>query len=219
MPSIRAIVRELDPTVPVRNVQTLDDVVVGGDRADAMVDHPARHVRRARARDGRARRVRRAVVPRHAADARARNSHRARRVVGLGARLVVRRGLGLVDAGLVIGIAGALALTRFMTTLLFGVTPTDPLTFVVVAALLTGAPRCSRAICRRVARLVSIRSSRSGPSNTQTEVRSLAFARVTALRDDRRYIDSSMLFGQSCLSSRDSARSASSRPSVWQRAQ
>jgi ABC-type antimicrobial peptide transport system permease subunit len=41
-----------------------------------------------------------------------------------------------VLAGIVIGVAGALALTRFLSTLLFGVTPTDTLTFVVVSVVL-----------------------------------------------------------------------------------
>jgi ABC-type antimicrobial peptide transport system permease subunit len=51
-------------------------------------------------------------------------------------RMVLRSGMTLVLAGIAIGIAGALALTRFLTTLLFGVTPTDMLTFVVVSAVL-----------------------------------------------------------------------------------
>jgi len=38
---------------------------------------------------------------------------------------------------LVIGLGGAWALTRLMKTLLFGVSATDPLTFVVTAVLLT----------------------------------------------------------------------------------
>ena len=42
----------------------------------------------------------------------------------------------LVVAGVAIGVGGALALTRFLTTLLFGVTPTDTLTFVVVSLAL-----------------------------------------------------------------------------------
>jgi ABC-type antimicrobial peptide transport system permease subunit len=51
-------------------------------------------------------------------------------------RMVVRRGLGLTAAGLAIGVAVALAVTRFLATLLFSVPPTDPLTFVSIAGLL-----------------------------------------------------------------------------------
>ena len=51
-------------------------------------------------------------------------------------RMVLRNGMTLVLAGIVIGVGGALALTRFLATLLFGVTPTDTLTFVVVSAVL-----------------------------------------------------------------------------------
>ncbi len=49
-------------------------------------------------------------------------------------RLVLRQGVVLTLAGLGIGVAGAAALTRFLTSLLAGVTPTDPATFVVVSA-------------------------------------------------------------------------------------
>jgi ABC-type antimicrobial peptide transport system permease subunit len=42
----------------------------------------------------------------------------------------------LAGLGVAIGLAGAFALTRVMTTLLFGVTPTDTITFVTVSALL-----------------------------------------------------------------------------------
>jgi putative ABC transport system permease protein len=51
-------------------------------------------------------------------------------------RMVLKNGMVLVLAGIAIGIAGALALTRFLTTLLFGVTPTDTLTFVIVSVVL-----------------------------------------------------------------------------------
>jgi putative ABC transport system permease protein len=50
--------------------------------------------------------------------------------------LVQRQGLVLVLIGLGIGVAGALALTRLMSTLLFRVRATDPVTFVLVAGLL-----------------------------------------------------------------------------------
>jgi putative ABC transport system permease protein len=51
-------------------------------------------------------------------------------------KLVVRQGMILALIGIVVGFAGALALTRVMSSLLFGVTERDPITFGVVAALL-----------------------------------------------------------------------------------
>jgi predicted permease len=50
--------------------------------------------------------------------------------------LVIRDGLKLVLIGTGVGLAGALLLTRLMTTLLFGVTATDALTYVTVALTL-----------------------------------------------------------------------------------
>ena len=40
-------------------------------------------------------------------------------------------------SGVIIGLLGALALTRLMASLLFGVRPTDPMTFTAVVLLLT----------------------------------------------------------------------------------
>jgi putative ABC transport system permease protein len=51
-------------------------------------------------------------------------------------RMVLEQGLGLVLAGLGLGLAGALALSRLVERLLFGVPPTDPLTYASVAAVL-----------------------------------------------------------------------------------
>jgi putative ABC transport system permease protein len=51
-------------------------------------------------------------------------------------KLVMKNGLTLTVAGLVIGVGGAFALTRFLRTLLFGVTPTDKLTFLIVSVCL-----------------------------------------------------------------------------------
>jgi len=53
-------------------------------------------------------------------------------------RMIVAQGLRTAAAGVAAGIAGALALTRFVGSLLFGVTATDPLTFAAVTALLVG---------------------------------------------------------------------------------
>jgi putative ABC transport system permease protein len=51
-------------------------------------------------------------------------------------RLVIRHGMKLTLIGVAIGLAGALALTRLMKTLLFGVSADDPLTFGSIALLL-----------------------------------------------------------------------------------
>jgi ABC-type antimicrobial peptide transport system permease subunit len=48
-------------------------------------------------------------------------------------RLILRNGVKLAVVGIALGVGGALALTRFMTALLFGVTATDPSTFVFVS--------------------------------------------------------------------------------------
>jgi putative ABC transport system permease protein len=51
-------------------------------------------------------------------------------------KLVVGEGLDLTLVGVGLGIAGALVLTRFLSSLLYGVNPADPLTFVVVPLIL-----------------------------------------------------------------------------------
>jgi putative ABC transport system permease protein len=51
-------------------------------------------------------------------------------------RLVIGEGMKLALIGALLGLGGALALTRLLKTLLFGVSATDPLTFIVIAALL-----------------------------------------------------------------------------------
>ncbi len=52
-------------------------------------------------------------------------------------RLVLGEGARIVALGVVIGIAASLAITRLISTLLFGISATDPLTFVAVAVLLS----------------------------------------------------------------------------------
>jgi putative ABC transport system permease protein len=51
-------------------------------------------------------------------------------------RLILKQGMALALVGEAIGLAGALALTRLLRGLLFGVTPTDATTFIVVLGLL-----------------------------------------------------------------------------------
>jgi putative ABC transport system permease protein len=62
--------------------------------------------------------------------------------LALGARagsvrgLVLRQGLAMALAGIILGLVGSLALTRFLTTQLFGVSPTDPVVIMTVALAL-----------------------------------------------------------------------------------
>lgn len=50
--------------------------------------------------------------------------------------MVLREGMLLAITGIVVGIGGAFALTRFLRSLLFEIKPTDPATFVGVAVAL-----------------------------------------------------------------------------------
>jgi putative ABC transport system permease protein len=52
-------------------------------------------------------------------------------------RLILQQGMKLVLIGLALGLAAAFAITHLLKSLLFGVSTTDPLTFVVIASLLT----------------------------------------------------------------------------------
>jgi putative ABC transport system permease protein len=51
-------------------------------------------------------------------------------------RMVLGQGMLLTVVGLAFGLVGAFALTRLMTTMLFGIKPTDPATFAAVAVVL-----------------------------------------------------------------------------------
>jgi putative ABC transport system permease protein len=53
-------------------------------------------------------------------------------------RMVVGHGMRLALIGVAIGVAGAFALTRLLANLLFGVTTTDPVTFIVLPLVLAG---------------------------------------------------------------------------------
>jgi putative ABC transport system permease protein len=97
-------------------------------------------------------------------------SQRAREMgirIALGARrsalfaLVVGQGIRPVAAGAVLGVGGALALTRWMRSLLFGVRPMDPATYAVAIAMLAAiaATACALPALRamRVDPLVALR--------------------------------------------------------------
>jgi putative ABC transport system permease protein len=76
--------------------------------------------------------------------------------------MVIRQGMGLVIAGVVLGLAGALALTRLLRALLFEVTPTDPITFAAVSLLLAVAALLACYVpARRAARIDPLAALRS----------------------------------------------------------
>jgi len=54
-------------------------------------------------------------------------------------RLVLKQGLLLIGIGLAVGVTGSLAVTRILQGLLWGVSPTDPLTFALVTVSLAAA--------------------------------------------------------------------------------
>jgi predicted permease len=78
------------------------------------------------------------------------------------ARLVLGQGARLVATGLVLGLIGAALLTRLLSTMLFGITPTDPVTYAMVAGVLalTAVAACQIPAWRatRVDPLTALRS-------------------------------------------------------------
>ena len=78
-------------------------------------------------------------------------------------RMVVRRGMRLTAIGLVIGVGSALAVTRFLASLLFAVQPYDPPTLLTVAAILAGVAWLASFLpARRAARVDPMMALREG---------------------------------------------------------
>jgi len=77
-------------------------------------------------------------------------------------RLIIGQGMRVVGAGVITGLAGALLATRLMTSVVYGVRVTDPLTYVGVAALLTGVAMLASYIpARRATRIDPLIAMRS----------------------------------------------------------
>ena len=74
-------------------------------------------------------------------------------------RLVVGQGMGLTAAGIVIGSIGAVAASGALMTLLFGISRVDPVTYVVVVALLAGVSTIASV-------LPAVRAARVDPAST-----------------------------------------------------
>src|SRR5262249_13971371 len=141
---IRAVVHDVDPNVPVKNVSTLDELrsrYLARPRLTALLLILFAGVALVVTLTGLAGVMATSVSQRT-------QEFGVRRALGArpGAlvRGVLRQGAGLLVAGLLLGVIGASATGRVLTRYLFDTAPTDPLTFAAVAAalLVTGLVAC-----------------------------------------------------------------------------
>jgi putative ABC transport system permease protein len=138
LPAVRAALHSIDPDVPISNAATMDDNIANsmGQRKFAMMLLGLFAVMAVvLASIGIYGVMSYSVTQR---------SHEIGIRMALGAarrnvlRMVMGQGLVLVGAGVAIGVLGAFGLTRLIASQLFGVRPTDPTTFIVVALTLIG---------------------------------------------------------------------------------
>lgn len=150
---MRGVVSSIDANVPVSDLVTMDDVVAhatSGARFNLLLLATFAGVALVLAAVGIYGVISYGV---------SRRAHELGIRMALGAsrqelqRMVVGQGLVLAVAGAAVGVAGALALTRWMSALLYGVTATDPATFITVCAgLLAVAALASWLPARRASR-------------------------------------------------------------------
>jgi putative ABC transport system permease protein len=136
-PAVRRVLREIDPDQPVSEVRTMDQVMaeaVGRNRFNTLLLGLFAGLATLLAAVG--------IFGVMSSSVTLRTREIGLRVA-LGARqgqvltLILKQGLLLTLTGIVLGLAGALALTRLLAGLLFGVGSTDPATFTAIALLLT----------------------------------------------------------------------------------
>ena len=153
-PAIRAAVREIDPTLPVLNLRTQDEQLErlnGQERLFARLSGFFGLLALALACVGLYGLMSYAVL-RRTAEIGLRIALGALPVQVL--RLMLRESLGLVGLGIVSGIAAASALSGLVRSMLFGLSPLDPITYTAVAAMLIGlALLASYLPARRASRL------------------------------------------------------------------
>jgi putative ABC transport system permease protein len=135
-PAVVAQVRDLEPLQPVANIRTMEDVVAGSvapRRVVMLLVAVFAAVAMTLAAVG-LYGVIAAIVSGRTREIGVRLAIGARPADVL--RQVVGQAMRLVAVGIAVGLAGALALTRLMASQLFGVAPTDPVTFGAVIVLL-----------------------------------------------------------------------------------
>lgn len=137
-PELRSIMRSIDPQLPLARVRSMQDVLsesVGPQRFSAVLIAlfgGAALLLAAIGLYG----VMAYLVGQRTQEFAIRIAHGATRTAIL--RLVLLNGAATVLIGTAIGIAGALLLRRLLAGLLFGISATDPLTYVTVATVLVG---------------------------------------------------------------------------------
>jgi len=135
--AVRQIIREVDPDQPVSNVATMEEVLgtETAQRRMGMIMLAGFAVLALLLASLGIYGVLAYFVTQHT------NEIGVRQALGATPRdilfLVLKKGMGLTLVGVAIGIASAFALTRLMSSMLFGVKASDPLTFVAVPVLLT----------------------------------------------------------------------------------
>ena len=129
-------VQSVNPELPVFGAQTLDDALSASLAERRFSMEMVASIRRDGACCSRARNLRNDFVCGQRAHTRDWHSPRARGERGKILEMVLRQGLGLAIAGTAVGLVGALIVSHLMAGLLYGVAPTDPLTFVGVTLCL-----------------------------------------------------------------------------------
>jgi predicted permease len=135
-PAVRESIASLDRAVPVTAVQTMDDVIAGANarpRFTLVLLATFAGVALVLAAVGIYGVISYAV---------SRRTHEIGVRMALGAtprsvvRLIVGQGMRVVAAGVAVGLAGALLVTRLMTNVVYGIRVTDPVTYAAVSVLL-----------------------------------------------------------------------------------
>jgi putative ABC transport system permease protein len=161
-PAARQVIRDLDPGVPLIRVQTMDEIIgrtVAPARSSTVLIGLFAAVALTLALVGVFGVLSYTVSQRT-------TELGIRMALGASAQQVtwnvLGQGLMPVGVGVAIGVAGALFLTRFMQSLLFGVTPTDPVTFAAVALLLgTTAAAAAYVPARRATHVDPVKALRA----------------------------------------------------------
>jgi putative ABC transport system permease protein len=161
LPSIRQVVREADPNQPVSEIRSMTevrDLWMSGPRLFMVLVVVFAGIALILAAIGIYGMVAYAVTSR---------THEIGIRMALGAhrssvlRLIIRRGLLLALGGSLLGLAGSLALTRLLSSILYGVQPHDPVTLAAVAVALNAVALAACYIpARRATRIAPVEALR-----------------------------------------------------------